>query len=107
MGKALLASDARGCREIVRPGDNGFLVPLRDAAALARAMVTLAREPELRARFGAVNRAEAGTRYDVRRVAARLATIYEELLVRARPRASMARAGPLVSHTSTSTPTAS
>ena len=106
MGKPLLASDVRGCREIVRAGDNGLLVPVRDPAALARAMVTLAREPELRARLGAVNRAEADPRYDVRRVAARLASIYEELLERARPRASMARAGRPVPHTGTSSPTA-
>ena len=38
VGRPLIATDVPGCREVVHEGENGFLVPARDAAALAGAM---------------------------------------------------------------------
>ena len=38
MGRPIVTTDAPGCRETVRPGQNGYLVPVRDAAALAKAL---------------------------------------------------------------------
>ena len=41
-GRAIITTDApRGCRETVIPGENGFLVPVGDADALASAMERL------------------------------------------------------------------
>ncbi len=40
-GRALVASDIPGCREVVRQGVNGLLVPPRDARALADALRAL------------------------------------------------------------------
>ena len=53
MGLPVIASDIRGCREIVLHGDTGLLVPVRDAAALARGIEHLMAEPELRRAMGA------------------------------------------------------
>jgi len=39
--RALIATDVPGCREIVRDGDNGLLVPARDPSALADAILCL------------------------------------------------------------------
>ncbi len=39
MGRAVITTDAPGCRETVLDGDNGFLVPVKDTDALAQAML--------------------------------------------------------------------
>lgn len=51
-GRAIVATDVPGCREIVRHGENGLLVPSRDARALADAIETLGHDPARRARMG-------------------------------------------------------
>jgi glycosyltransferase involved in cell wall biosynthesis len=49
-GRAMIASDVPGCREIVVHGQTGLLFPVDDAAALADAMARLVADPQLRAR---------------------------------------------------------
>jgi glycosyltransferase involved in cell wall biosynthesis len=51
-GRPLVSCDVPGCREIVRHGVNGLLVPPRDAAALAAALRQLIDNPAQRAAFG-------------------------------------------------------
>jgi glycosyltransferase involved in cell wall biosynthesis len=51
-GRAIVATDVPGCREIVRHGENGLLVPCRDATALADAIEVLATDGARRARMG-------------------------------------------------------
>ncbi len=50
-GRAMIASDVPGCREIVIHEQTGLLFPVDDAPALADAMERLARTPDLRARY--------------------------------------------------------
>ena len=50
-GRAMIATDAPGCREIAIDDQTGLLVPIEDPQALARAITTLATSPELRARY--------------------------------------------------------
>jgi glycosyltransferase involved in cell wall biosynthesis len=80
MGRPLLASDARGCREVVRPPDNGLRAPVGDAGALATAMCALAADPARRAALGAANAVEARARYDIHAVVARVVDVYDRLL---------------------------
>jgi len=47
-GRAIVTTDVPGCRDIVRDGINGLLVPRKDPAALARAILQLANNSELR-----------------------------------------------------------
>jgi glycosyltransferase involved in cell wall biosynthesis len=49
-GRAMIASDVPGCRQIVLHQQTGLLFPVDDAAALADAMARLAGDPQLRAR---------------------------------------------------------
>jgi len=49
--RAMIATDAPGCREIVIDDKTGLLVPIENPQALARAITTLATSPELRARY--------------------------------------------------------
>jgi glycosyltransferase involved in cell wall biosynthesis len=55
-GRAIVATDVPGCREIARDGVNALLVPVRDTHALAAALERLALDASLRARFGAAGR---------------------------------------------------
>ncbi len=69
MGRAIISTDAPGCRETVVHGTNGFLVPIRNVDALADAMVTLAQDVALRARMGEESRRMAVAKYDAVAVA--------------------------------------
>lgn len=68
MGRAVITTDAPGCRETVVDGDNGFLVPVKAVDALADAMLRFVQDPGLAARMGARSRAVAEDRYDVHKV---------------------------------------
>lgn len=52
-GKAVVASDIPGNREVIRDGENGFLRPVADHEAFAAAILELAADPALRLRLGA------------------------------------------------------
>ena len=51
VGKPIVATDVPGCREIVKDGVNGLLVPAKDAGALADAMEKLLKNPDMREDF--------------------------------------------------------
>ena len=68
MGRPIITTDAPGCRETVTNGDNGFLVPVKDAAALVEAMQSFITHPELIPRMGQRGRKIAEIKYDVRKV---------------------------------------
>lgn len=68
MGRAVITTDAPGCRETVVDGDNGFLVPVKDVDALAEAMIKIVETPGLAARMGERSRRIAEAKYDVHKV---------------------------------------
>lgn len=80
MGRPIVATDIRGCREVVHDGVNGYLVPLRDAGRLLDRVRRLVADGELRARLGAESRARALTEFDERRVIGRTLDVYQRLL---------------------------
>ena len=47
MGRPIITTDANGCRETVKNGVNGYLVPVGDENALAEAMKKMIENPEL------------------------------------------------------------
>ena len=67
-GRAVVTTDAPGCRETVVEGVNGHLVPVGDAAALADAMRRLIDDPAQVASMGEQSLRIARERYDVHRV---------------------------------------
>jgi glycosyltransferase involved in cell wall biosynthesis len=75
-GKPIVTTDVPGCRETVVHGVNGFLVPAKDAHALADAIEALLRDPELRRAMGAASRALAEERFDERALIARTLELY-------------------------------
>lgn len=78
MGKPIVTTDTRGCREAVLPGENGYVVPVGDAVALARAIKLLVRDPKLRESAGNRSRALALERYDDRQLVERMLRVYGE-----------------------------
>lgn len=68
MGRAIITTDAPGCRETVVDDDNGLLVPVRAVNELVAAMQLLIAERELVVRMGARSRLIAEQKYDVHRV---------------------------------------
>jgi glycosyltransferase involved in cell wall biosynthesis len=65
VGRAMIAADVPGCREVVRDGITGLLVPPRDCAALADAMRRLGEAPRLRARLGRAAHERAVALYSI------------------------------------------
>ena len=68
MGRAIITTDAPGCRETVVDGDNGFLVPVKVVDELAAAMERFITEPDLAGRMGQRSRNIAEQKYDVHKV---------------------------------------
>ncbi|SEK70169.1 Glycosyltransferase involved in cell wall bisynthesis [Roseovarius nanhaiticus] len=67
-GRAIVTTDAPGCRETVTQGANGFLVPPQDADALEAALRRFLKTPDLIASMGQKSLEMAREKYDVQRV---------------------------------------
>lgn len=68
MGRAVITTDVPGCRETVEHDENGLLVPVRDADALASAMVEVLKQPERVVAMGKSSRRMVEQRFDVHKV---------------------------------------
>lgn len=78
--RAIVATDVPGCREIVRPGENGWLVPPRDIRALATALREAITQPGLCARYGAVGRRIVEREFSLDAVIGATLALYDEAL---------------------------
>lgn len=68
MGRAIITTDAPGCRETVVHGENGFLVEVKSVKSLVDAMKQLIDKPELIEKMGKISREIVLNKYDVRLV---------------------------------------
>ncbi len=80
MGRPLVATNIRGCRDVVRHNRTGLLCELKNPRSLADSLLELARDPERRAQMGEQGRLDATTRFDLRRTVERVVATYDELL---------------------------
>lgn len=78
-GRPIVTTDTIGCREVVRHGENGFLVPLRSTVELADALQRLIENPELRQKMGLRGREIAVQEFAVEKVIAETLAVYKEL----------------------------
>lgn len=78
-GLALVATDIPGCREIVRHGVNGLLVPPHAPQRLADAIARLVQSEELRRRFGSASRSMVEQRFNEADIVRRYLEVYERL----------------------------
>jgi glycosyltransferase involved in cell wall biosynthesis len=79
-GRPIVTTDVPGCREIVRDGDNGYLVPARAHEGLAEATRRLIDGPELRRRMGERGRAICAEAFTIEHVVGRTLALYERLI---------------------------
>lgn len=64
--RAVITTDAPGCRETVKNGANGFLVPVKDVGALASKMIYLINNPDVAEKMGSEGRKTAEEKFDVK-----------------------------------------
>lgn len=79
MGLPIVATDVRGCRQVVVDGATGLLVAPHRPKALARAIEELAVDPARRARMSGAARRLAEREFDQERVIERTLAAYERL----------------------------
>lgn len=72
MGRAVITTDAPGCRQTVEEDGNGHLVPPRSVDALVQTMEALHRSPDRIATMGNRSRAIAEEKFDVHKVNANM-----------------------------------
>ncbi len=79
MMRPVVASDIRGCREVVLHGDTGLLVPPGDVPRLVTAIETLQKEHNLAARMGERARQHIVQNFNNKDVCGRLCEFYAQL----------------------------
>jgi glycosyltransferase involved in cell wall biosynthesis len=79
-GRAMIATDAPGCREIVIDDQTGLLVPIEDPKALAQAIVKLATSPALRARYGNAARELVVSKLSAKIIGEQIVHLYREMI---------------------------
>jgi colanic acid/amylovoran biosynthesis glycosyltransferase len=79
-GVPVVATQHGGIPEAVQDGETGYLVPERDADALADALDTLLSSEQLRRRMGDAARRFARSRFDLQRQTGHLEQLYEGVL---------------------------
>lgn len=77
--RPIVTTNTPGCREIVRDGENGFLVPVNDDIALAETLHKLIEDPLLRKQMGEKGRALAVSEFSVEKVISQTLALYQEL----------------------------
>jgi len=79
-GRAIVTTDVPGCRDIVRQGINGILVPPRNAAALAEAIADMLKNPAIRLQMANRGREIAISEFSEDVVINQTLALYRELL---------------------------
>ncbi|MBO4659557.1 MAG: glycosyltransferase family 4 protein [Prevotella sp.] len=79
IGRPIVTTQWYGCKDTVDDGVNGFLIPVRDAVALADRLRTLINDPVLREEMGRRSRERAEREFDIQNVVDRHIAIYNSL----------------------------
>lgn len=78
-GRAIVATDVPGCREIVHQEINGLLVPPRDAESLASAVQRLLGDKQLRERMARAGRTIVEDNFSIEQVVSETLALYASL----------------------------
>lgn len=85
-GIAVVATPVGAVPEVIEDGRNGMIVAIGDAAAIAKALRSLIRNPELRRAMGASAKADHANKYDIEVYIKRLSSIWRAAAMRTLPR---------------------
>ena len=78
-GRAIVTTDHPGCREAVKDGDNGLLVPVKNAQATADAIEKILKDKNLREQMEKRGRQRAESEFDINLIARQTADIYQKV----------------------------
>lgn len=81
-GKPVVSYDVDGAREVVIPGETGYLLPVEEITGLADAICELAESPELRIRLGENGRARFTDVFRHQTMTAQIRDVYQQVLAR-------------------------
>ncbi len=76
-GRAIITTDAPGCKETVKDGVNGFIVPVKSSEAVAGKMIELIENPLLVQKMGEASYKYCKEKFEVSKVNARMLEIME------------------------------
>lgn len=79
IGRPIITTDSVGCRDVVEDGINGYLIPIKDAAALADRLGKLFEDKELRVRMGLKSREFAERDFSIENVVNTHLEIYNKV----------------------------
>jgi len=79
-GRAMVATDAPGCREIAIAGETALTVPVDDPASLADDMAELAGDAAMRQRFAANARALVVAKFSAEAIGRQTIDLYDQLM---------------------------
>ena len=79
MSKPIIATDIRGCREEVFPGENGFLVEKANAKELGEAMTSLLEDTDLAVKYGMRSREIVEELFDEEKVLGKQIQLFDTL----------------------------
>jgi glycosyltransferase involved in cell wall biosynthesis len=80
MGLPVIATNIRGCREVVVSGENGLLVPLEDIQALSNSIMEILNNPQKASMMGKTGRKIAAERFDERKIFEKVDRAYQKLM---------------------------
>ena len=80
IGRAIVTTDAIGCKECVDEGINGYKVPVKDSRKLADALEKLITDPKLIKRMSKSSRRKAEQEFDVKNVIRKHLEVYNSLI---------------------------
>ncbi|HIC40000.1 MAG TPA: glycosyltransferase family 1 protein [Piscirickettsiaceae bacterium] len=79
VGRPIVTTDVPGCREVVKDGENGFLVPAKDAKKLAVVIQKLINNPKLLTSMGKKSRLMAEQEFSIQQIVEQTLKLYETL----------------------------
>ncbi len=79
-GTPVVATQINVLPETIRDGHNGFIIPSEDPYAMADAILKILNDPELKERFSKNNILDFKSKFDIKKVATSIATVYTNLI---------------------------
>jgi glycosyltransferase involved in cell wall biosynthesis len=79
VGRPIVTTDVPGCREVVKDGENGFLVPAKDAKELSIAIQKLINNPKLLTSMGKKGRLMAEQEFSIQKVMDKTLALYSKI----------------------------
>jgi glycosyltransferase involved in cell wall biosynthesis len=79
-GIPVVATQINVLPEIIQDGHNGFVIPAEDPYAMADAILKILKNPKLREQYSKNNILDFKSKFDIKKIAMSIATVYENLI---------------------------